>query len=124
MIITHKYVKQCLTAYNRVFSFPYIPQILVIYGESDNCGMMNIFAPEHGDGLTRNVMYIYPDAIEHTAKVEGFTNEQIAMETIFHEYIHYFAHMSGGDLFAHDGKIWDSMVTIAIHNKFIDRREI
>ena len=124
MIITHDYVMQCIAAYNEVFNFPHTPQVMVIYGESDNCGMMNIFATEFGGNITKDVMYIYPDAIEHTALVDGVDSEQMALETIFHEYIHYFIHMSGGDLFLHGGKIWDSMVTIAMHNGFIHRREI
>jgi len=124
MIITHDYVIQCLTAYNAVFNFPHMPQVLIIYGESDNCGLMNIFASEYGDNIQREVMYIYPDSIEHTANVDGVDKEQMALETIFHEYIHYFTHMSGGDLFLHEGKIWDSMVTIAIDRGFIHRREI
>ena len=124
MIINHNYITNCLKAYNKVFQLPTMPQVMVIYGESDNCGMMNIFCAEYGDNITREVMYIYPDAIEYTAKVDNVSNEQMALETIFHEYIHYFTHMSGGDLFAHDGKIWDSMVTLAIDANFITRREI
>ena len=113
-----------MAAYNEVFKLPKMPQVMIIYGESDNCGMMNIFASEHGDNITKDVMYIYPDAIEHTALVDAVSPEQMALETIFHEYIHYFTHISGGDLYLHDGKIWDSMITLGMHNGFISRREI
>ena len=124
MVITHEYITACLNAYNEVFHLPTIPQIMVVYGDTDYCGMMNIFGIEYGDSVEREVMYIAPDAIEHTANVEGVSHEQMALETIFHEYIHYFNHMVGGELETHTGKIWDSMVTIAIDNNFITREAI
>ena len=119
MIISHDYITRCIESYNKVFNIPMMPQIFVVYGESAYCGYYALYDFEV------RILCIYPDEIARMASYQNISNEQCALETIYHEYIHMIQELSEhAEGLIHGGEVWDNMVMLGIHNKFISREVI
>ncbi len=120
-----EYAKLCIVAYSDVTELDILPTPLMVYGETDYCGMLVSYG---GETLARTYMILHFDNIVALAEHENIDLEQAVLETIFHEWIHHVqAVCHFGDIEnmeSHSNDLWKRMITIGMDQGFIHRENI
>jgi hypothetical protein len=121
------YAMQCLEAFADALGsdLAFLPSITLDRDDKDFCGRMMIYG---NDEMEHATLVLNPTNIQILSDVDDISPEQALLETVYHEWIHFvhgLIHFDNYDLLmAHDGELWDDMITAGIESGFIHRREI
>jgi len=121
------YAKQAIKAFNDVLPCGAdLPIVMVMVGETDYCGKM--ITGVINSAVTSAVMVLCLDEIVNAAIIDNVSIEQMTLETIYHEWIHFIHSLSYPDdmgmRVTHEGELWESMITIGMDSGFIHREAI
>ena len=103
-----------------------LPQVMVSLWETDYCGQMitGVIDSE----VVSSVLVLNLENIQNEAEAENVDVEQMTLETLYHEWIHFFhSALYPDDMekrMCHTGDLWDMLIDSGIENGFIHRREI
>ena len=122
-----RYAHQAIKAYSDVMAYDTpSPQVMATVGETDYCGKMISWTLD--GSILRSVMVLNLESIKESAINDNVSIEQMTLETLYHEWIHFIHSIEFPDSDdlrgTHSGDMWDCLIDIGLDNGFIHRRNI